>query len=172
MINLKELTPAALIRLAIYDVRASLKQGIKLNMDVWVQPKSEISEITPFDNICSVCFAGSIMVQHQDEGSLYRMHDNIIAQFDAEFSHYKNEYWALDKIRNGDINSFFYKLGYKLKQVKPIEKDKGLVLHKDREGYSLFNFIPHNNENTEEFLTQMEKVADMIEEILPEFTKI
>ena len=92
MRDLTVLKPNELIRLAIEDMKKTLASGVKINMNNWGVSLSEPRK-------CSVCFAGSVMLQLGKTPSSY---DNYNIDNDINAFVYK----ALDKIRSGNLLGF------------------------------------------------------------------
>jgi len=79
--------PSELLKIALEDIKKTVSQGIKIKMDVW--GKGRVSD----KRSCSVCFAGSVMLQttqvNRDPSGFYSLTDN------------EDQYVFLDKIRRG-----------------------------------------------------------------------
>jgi hypothetical protein len=105
MLDLTTLKPNELIRLAIKDMKATIAQGINIYMSTWGENIGQEN--------CSVCFAGSIMLQQGEKV----LKNN---KFDAyEITETKNEssYVALDKIRKGSLDLFCSRLNIDVPKV-------------------------------------------------------
>jgi hypothetical protein len=94
MLDLTTLKPNELIRLAIKDMKATIAQGITIDMSTWGEDIGQEN--------CSVCFAGSIMLQQGEKV----LENNKFDPYYGEEDNNKPSYFALDKIRKGELSYF------------------------------------------------------------------
>lgn len=146
MRDLTVLKPNELIRLAIEDMKKTIASGIRIQMDSWGIYLNDPDK-------CSVCFAGSVMLQLGKEPSL----DNCFNLDTYDINHYV--YKALDRLRSGDLSAFCTYLN-----VKNPLKDKLKEM-----GFSLaskanidFN-IHYERGKVEEFYWAMEEFAKLFD---------
>jgi hypothetical protein len=99
MLDLTTLKPNELIRLAIKDMKATIAQGITIDMSTWGENIGTVE--------CSVCFAGSIMLQ---QGEKVLDNKKFDPYDECEEDNNQPSYSALDKIRRGDLNGFCIQL--------------------------------------------------------------
>jgi hypothetical protein len=84
--------PSELLRIALRDMKLTIKQGYNIRMYTWGRGTSDIP------NECSVCFAGSVMLQTTQRG-------RGLAEFSSTASKSVNSraYLFLDSIRSGKV---------------------------------------------------------------------
>lgn len=109
--------PSKLLRIALDDMKATVEQGYKIDMDTWGQgyDREEPKK-------CSVCFAGSVMLQRTQKDTdpkYFCTHDNNDENYDA--------YSFLDNIRTGELRIKIggwrsYKKGGKTKFFAQVEE--------------------------------------------------
>jgi hypothetical protein len=136
MKDLTKLKPNELIRLAITDMKATISQGHVINMNDW-----GIGIGTPS---CSVCFAGSVMLQ---QGKMADMYDSFEIVEDIN----QNAYTALDLIRRGRLDDFCERF----KVENPATKKLGLPIHEMD--------IKYTKGKEEEFYAYMENIAKLFD---------
>ena len=142
MIELDKLKPSELIRLAVKDMKATLASGVEIDMGYWGKNLD-----TPE---CSVCFAGSVMLQQKDDSCI------INREFSPWDSDHTDQYAALDYIRKGDIFNFCNYL-----EISPTITFKGTVF----KIFPIFKeeFQEYETGNEEHFYQQMEDIANQFE---------
>lgn len=136
--------PSQLIRIALEDMKATIAQGIKIRMDSWGDGDTSMGN-------CSVCFAGSVMLQRTNVGVAPR---NFNAYQDE-----KNEcqYLFLDRIRQGRLDDAMNYLDIEVENTN----DNSMNLY---QWTSLIpNWVDYNSDNQEEFFKQVEQLADLLE---------
>jgi len=143
MRDLTNLKPNELIRLAINDMKLTLQQGYRIDMRYWGENIG-----TPN---CSVCFAGSVMLQQGKEPLFDKTFNPHFADNHVESDINKIVYTALDSIRNGNLKDFCNYLHIELPYVKPFK-------------VKITNFeCEYVNGNEEEFYDKMEWVASLFD---------
>lgn len=108
--------PSRLIRLALKDLKTSIDQGFEVDMNNWV--RQDVDRQGP----CTVCLAGSVMVQRTtalnfltDDGTKYAIDPWLLASRDRQISSAdRHRLWALSWFREGDIYQAFKTLGLDL----------------------------------------------------------
>lgn len=136
MKDLTKLKPNELIRLAIKDMKATINQGHTIDMGDWGKNIGHSN--------CSVCFAGSIMLQEGKE-------PNCFDSFDINYDVNQKVYQALDYIRKGSLQNFCTKLDVENPTIKKI-------------GLPIDEFdVRYNRGNEEEFYTYMENIAKLFD---------
>ena len=138
MKNLSKLKPSELIELAMSDMKATIEQGIEINMSTW-------GERDPNDvsKICHVCFAGSVMLQEKDVSVMKGI------DFDSEASKYENQYQFLDSIRCGDLSDAMEHLDIK----HPLDS----IYSECGWNYRILNWISYEDDETK-FYSQLENM--------------
>lgn len=140
--NLKELSPSELIRLAVADMKATIASGIKINMSTY-------GHYIDNPNICAVCFAGAVMLQHEKEVCSSRGDGEL----HPHLSENKNVYYALNAIRAGQINTFCDYL--KIEMPEKVKQLKGYY-----DGCVPVNYIAGRESR---FYSKMEEIAKCFE---------
>ena len=105
MLDLTTLKPNELIRLAIKDMKATIAQGITIDMSTWGEDIGQEN--------CSVCFAGSIMLQQGEKV----LESNQFDPYEDKENNNESSYLALDKIRKGELFSFCSRLNIGIPKV-------------------------------------------------------
>mgnify|MGYP003126572645 CR=1 FL=1 len=94
MIELPKI-PSELLTIALRDMKATIAQGIDIEMDTWGSGNLENDPI----NECSVCFAGSVMLQTTVKSEeLSNTHSS-----EANNKINEDQYNFLDSIRQGEL---------------------------------------------------------------------
>ncbi len=163
MKDLSKLTPGNLIKTAVQDMKISINQGLKIDMDAWIKHNIESGKI------CSVCFAGSVMLQKGDDILKSMSPNGKIDMISFSTSLFPKEYGALDEIRRGNIEQFFDILGYKPK-VQTESRRCGSVdldiYSQNKLNFRLIKFEPYKGEGDEQrFINQMLNVAELVDYI-------
>lgn len=171
--DLSKLTPSELLSTAIDDMELASSKGVSIRMRSWIieqqkptinndneQNKTKIQYYlnnpeTLYDNICSVCLAGSVMLKSPDEDILkftfgldndFNYNPGSISVSDLK---YIDQYNALDNIRRGHINYFFNYLGYSIDDNKIIKDIVNNEWNGDK--FPLKINIIHNNDEDNYF---------------------
>lgn len=135
--DLTNLKPWELIRLAVQDMKATIASGYTIYMSSWGKNVN-----TPE---CSVCFAGAIMLQRDKEACL------VGSSFEPSDTLNEKVYEALDSLRKGDIRRFLNRLNL------VVIKNNCFI------NFNYINFKAYTKGNEEEFYSQMEDIASLLE---------
>ena len=90
MLDLRNLKPSALLRLAATDMLKFKENGGVLHMGTWREDNYRGK------GTCNACMAGAVMVNTLDAQEL-----------DGKFEEYKDQMYALDDFRVGDVKGFY-----------------------------------------------------------------
>ena len=132
--------PSKLIRIAIEDVRQTIKDGVEIDMEYWGFGKDSNEP-----QGCSVCMAGAVMLQ--------RGLSKNIAPDDFDFlGDNQDQYNFLDYIRLGDISSAMSSLNIK-------EHSISRLLYNNNWIGTLDGFKNWEEIDADGFLLQMEEIA-------------
>jgi hypothetical protein len=137
MLDLTTLKPNELIRLAIKDMKATIAQGITIDMSTWGYNIGQEN--------CSVCFAGSIMLQQGEQV----VRDNKFDPYEINGIDNRSSYLALDDIRKGDLSGFCSNLEIDVPKINI----NGVIFEVDELN------VEYIKEEEEDFYNKMEAIA-------------